>query len=354
MRKSAAVSARSATAPADRGLLWSSLLAQDAALLDADQTQPGVFVRPCYVRLVRGNGNAALLLSQLVSWSRRTTDEEGWFYESMEELQAQVGLGPKTQRKARMSLVKLGVLETTRKGEGGRLRFRVDLPALARLLAERGGVSAEGEQIPEADREQSPSPDRAQRPTPSRETKIAAKSVAKRGSARRAQAAVVSLDSYRGTGDEPPPEKPSTGGKEVKARTARRTPEAGLKSQPRSPEALDFAKRYHDALARVFPQLPPKTADAVTNDAYWLDLLHVSGYGGRTYAWEELEALLRAVVNNQYWRRRIGTGRDLWKHFRAVVRDCSPAAKGEPEEDHAPPDDDGPSAFPPVGTRRGA
>ena len=46
------------------------------------------------VRALRGNGNAAIFLSQLVSWGGRLGDDEGWFYQSQRRLEQQTGWEP--------------------------------------------------------------------------------------------------------------------------------------------------------------------------------------------------------------------------------------------------------------------
>lgn len=76
----------------------------------------------------------ALMLSQALYWSKRTDVEDGWFYKTMEEWEAETGLTRSEQEGARKKLVKSGVLEEKRKGVPCRLYFRVDLDALAANL----------------------------------------------------------------------------------------------------------------------------------------------------------------------------------------------------------------------------
>jgi hypothetical protein len=83
---------------------------------------------------LKGNGNAAILLSQLLYWSRKTTDTEGWFYNTQEELQGQTGLGSDGQLSARQLLRKLGLLDEKRRGMPARIFYRLNLERVADLI----------------------------------------------------------------------------------------------------------------------------------------------------------------------------------------------------------------------------
>jgi hypothetical protein len=118
--------------------VWDRLDAPRRALLDAYGGEGVVVVRPSLVRALRGHGNAAILVSQLLYWSRRLGDDEGWFYQAQRRLVAQTGLGPDAQRKAVQLLVRLGVLETDRRGVPAKLYYRVNLRQLVALLLRHG------------------------------------------------------------------------------------------------------------------------------------------------------------------------------------------------------------------------
>jgi hypothetical protein len=129
---------------------WDQLDEPMRALLDGYGGEGVVVVRPFLVRALRGNGNAAILASELLFWSRRLGDPQGWFFQQQRRLEAQTGLGPDAQRKAVRLLVRLGVLETDRRGVPARLYYRVDLRRLAALFLQDG----QGASVADYDREQ--------------------------------------------------------------------------------------------------------------------------------------------------------------------------------------------------------
>lgn len=78
----------------------------------------------------------ALMLSQAVYWSKRTSDKDGWFYKSQEEWEEETGLSRTEQETARKRLIKAGVMEEDRRGLPARLFYRVKAVELeAKLLA---------------------------------------------------------------------------------------------------------------------------------------------------------------------------------------------------------------------------
>src|SRR5205085_3391221 len=93
---------------------------------------------PTIVRLLRGNGNAAILLCQFLYWTPRTPDAEGWFFNSQHKLKEQTGLAERAQLKARRFLVKNGYLEERRKGIPARIYSRLRLDKLADDLMKAG------------------------------------------------------------------------------------------------------------------------------------------------------------------------------------------------------------------------
>jgi hypothetical protein len=121
---------------------WDELDEHMRAILDGYGGEGVVVVRPSLVRALRGNGNAAILGSELLFWSRRLGDPLGWFYQPQRRLKQQTGLGPDAQRKAVQLLMRLGVLETDRRGVPARLYYRLDLARLAALLRLHGQVDS--------------------------------------------------------------------------------------------------------------------------------------------------------------------------------------------------------------------
>jgi hypothetical protein len=129
---------------------WEGLDAQTRAILDGHGGEGIVAVRPSLVRTLRGNGNAAIILAQLLYWSRRLGNDQGWFYQTQRRLEAQTGLGADALRKATKILVHLDILETNRRGAPAKLYYRIHLRRLAALLLQHdraGSVADHGPQL---------------------------------------------------------------------------------------------------------------------------------------------------------------------------------------------------------------
>jgi hypothetical protein len=86
-----------------------------------------------FVKLGAG-ATGALMLSQAVYWSSRTNDQDGWFYKSQSEWEAETGLTRYEQEGARKKLAKLGFLEEKKKGLPCKLYYRVALDLLVATL----------------------------------------------------------------------------------------------------------------------------------------------------------------------------------------------------------------------------
>ncbi len=69
--------------------------------------------------------NAAILLSQLDYWSKRTSNQEHWVYKTQKELQEEIFLTPYQQRRARALLVKLNLIEEKCIGLPKKMYFRI-------------------------------------------------------------------------------------------------------------------------------------------------------------------------------------------------------------------------------------
>lgn len=85
----------------------------------------------CFVRLGIGI-TGAVMLSQAVYWSKRTSDSEGWFHKSIEEWEEETGLTRREQETARLNL--RGILKVDRRGIPARLYFRIDWKELEKSL----------------------------------------------------------------------------------------------------------------------------------------------------------------------------------------------------------------------------
>lgn len=84
---------------------------------------PRVFIDWC------GDMNTAALLAQILYWSERATDPDGWFYKSYAEWEDELGLTEYQARRSSKSLVQMGVgLETKVKKANGNptVHYRID------------------------------------------------------------------------------------------------------------------------------------------------------------------------------------------------------------------------------------
>lgn len=85
----------------------------------------------------------ALLLSQAVYWSRRSTLRGGWFYKTREEWEEETGLTRREQEGARKKLRELGVLEEKKQGIPCKTYYRINTERLQTCLhktAQLGGT----------------------------------------------------------------------------------------------------------------------------------------------------------------------------------------------------------------------
>jgi len=87
---------------------------------------------------IAGCVTGAIFLSQALYWSRRTGDDEGWFFKTQAEWEEETGLGRREQESARKALRAAGVLTERMSGLPARLYFRVNLDHLGDLLAKQG------------------------------------------------------------------------------------------------------------------------------------------------------------------------------------------------------------------------
>lgn len=90
-----------------------------------------------------GSVTAGILLSQLLYWTPRGGDPDGWIWKTQDQIYEETGLGRREQETARRYLVAAGVLEEKRAGVPAKLFFRIDVTALTVLIgtAKTGGTS---------------------------------------------------------------------------------------------------------------------------------------------------------------------------------------------------------------------
>lgn len=86
-------------------------------------------------RCVRKFGPAAgIFVRQLVYWTGKQHDPNGWIYKSQAEMEQETGLSRRHQEKARDILLSHGVIEVELGGLPRRLWYRVDLEALLDIM----------------------------------------------------------------------------------------------------------------------------------------------------------------------------------------------------------------------------
>lgn len=76
------------------------------------------FIRPC------GGSMSALFMSQLVYWINRTTNEYGWVYKTLDEMQLETGMTRREQDTARRHLKSIGWIEERLMGMPAKRHFR--------------------------------------------------------------------------------------------------------------------------------------------------------------------------------------------------------------------------------------
>lgn len=81
---------------------------------------------------ITGSTVAALMLSQAYYWSKRTSDNEGWFYKTVAEWEEETGLTRSEQETARKHLK--GIMEVDLRGVPATLYYRVDKEKVKELL----------------------------------------------------------------------------------------------------------------------------------------------------------------------------------------------------------------------------
>ncbi len=101
-----------------------------------------VAYRPELARVL-GGINAALFASQMLYWTNRTKDPDGWIWKSQSDWEAETGLSRYQQERARAKLRALGVLEERYGGIPRRLYYRLNTEKLAALLAAFSHASAQ-------------------------------------------------------------------------------------------------------------------------------------------------------------------------------------------------------------------
>ena len=97
-----------------------------------------------------GDHISALLLSQIIYWSSRTTDAEGWFYKSAKEWEEELGISDYQLTRATKKLASAGVVTKLRKVRGApTLHYRLNQNVFLSWISEKLGNGFS--ELPEGD-----------------------------------------------------------------------------------------------------------------------------------------------------------------------------------------------------------
>jgi len=77
----------------EQALTYKDLGPRDQALIDEAGGGNQTVVSARMVKALNGNGNAAIMLSQLLFWSRQKAGEDGWFYRTRKQMEKRCGAG---------------------------------------------------------------------------------------------------------------------------------------------------------------------------------------------------------------------------------------------------------------------
>lgn len=331
--------------PSGNGGAWAALTPEEIESLNFHKTERGVFVLPNMVRALRGNGNFAIYLSQLLFRSRKTDGQGGWFYASEAQLEKMTGIGRKGQRNARALLVSLGLIETKRQGTPARMYFSLDLKRIAALLREDTPVVSHGTQL-EGSHGNPSDVSHGNPPVGSHGSPIVVPHEAQHSIKKKKKRSIKEEEKNFLEQEAPPWEEKSVIYLDDHRPSPPQKKQATSRKGPRSEESLRLSAFLVSEQQRIFPDIPPRTEEGKRTDAYWFDLLHQTGYGGRTFSWEELQALTDWSQKHAFWHGRIGSGRDIWSNLRQLLRQFPKALQRPQEADirHNP----GPSGFRPL------
>lgn len=103
-------------------------------LIEAMNDQPIAFNK--YYVFIGCGINGALMLSQLVYWTSRTKNADGWVYKTQAEWTQETGLTRTEQENARKKLLELSFITEKKQGVPCRVFFRVERENLYKALVE--------------------------------------------------------------------------------------------------------------------------------------------------------------------------------------------------------------------------
>lgn len=85
---------------------------------------------------ITGGVNNTIFLSQLIYWTGKQNDKEGWIYKTQKEIEEETGLSRYEQESARKTLKKKGLIEEKKMGVPCKLYFKVNVEAVNKAWQE--------------------------------------------------------------------------------------------------------------------------------------------------------------------------------------------------------------------------
>jgi hypothetical protein len=108
---------------------------QVKAMIKQFTGQANTLVIPRVFIDLTGDHLAAMLLSQVLYWSDKTDDAEGWFYKTADEWQAELGMSNYQVKRAAAILETFGVETRVRKvKKTPKMHYRIDMPFFINLF----------------------------------------------------------------------------------------------------------------------------------------------------------------------------------------------------------------------------
>lgn len=133
---------------------WNKLDPTQVLALRGYGGEPGIYVRASMVRALKGDGTAAILLSQLLFWSqsKKAEESDGWFYMTTPAVTKTLGITRHIQLRVRKLLEEMGILEISKGGMPAKNYYRVHLDRVLELLTaaqyQEGAATSEPESGP--------------------------------------------------------------------------------------------------------------------------------------------------------------------------------------------------------------
>lgn len=117
---------------------WKDLAPEQLLALKQMAGEKGVFIRASLLKALKGDGTAAVLLSQLVYWSQTeiAKENEGWFYLTTNRVHEDLGMSSDVQQRVRKMLVERGILEFQRRGLPARNYYRLHFDVIVQMVAQ--------------------------------------------------------------------------------------------------------------------------------------------------------------------------------------------------------------------------